>query len=667
MNKLDQQISQLTSKIEDFVVEVTGKILLAETGALGEDGRKPSHYVSSNDEDTILYCRNYTLNRYLPTVRLQQIATTFNGDSENRSGSFDGGPVEDISHLNSHSDNLEIPNDSNDSLKSMISLWEGNSGEESVEPGRRDIEFKFDISACQTDEVSRSRIVKGIDISVAPNGSGIIQDKELKHEEELGYEGISDQNISFHVKTLSKGSIDTGDDSPTTAENSSLRGSSRTRASRKSYITSGGCETDCTNIGNDSEFEPEEDFSTRDESTDSNDDEYLRSVLKKQKSGKQAGKTSAKTMYETIQIGENKFQYRGFTYEVLENGRYKCNHCTNAGNNSSKNSVTKHIVHYHIKGEGRTRRNRIPIVKINDTKFLYGDSHTYTKVDGGFQCGQCSLTRPISKHILLHIRHKHMEISESNGISKKKRKNEEPEPSHQTTKKYKPLRGDGTSSVEYHYEKVGDTFQCSTCEYTSKSTSTMRKHIRYRHASPEMKHVCEICGKGFQLKSLLLYHQVAHSSVQHFTCEICGKNVKQKQSLQNHMRRCHNEIIGKQYTCETCGGVFTCRAHLIKHNQTVHSFKLEKKPPIMFTCLICDETLPRHRKTRHMRFHNNQRYECSKCSNSYTRKRSLRDHMSVHEKSMKYTCETCDMRFNWKASLYKHIKRKHDINSGSLP
>ena len=83
-----------------------------------------------------------------------------------------------------------------------------------------------------------------------------------------------------------------------------------------------------------------------------------------------------------------------------------------------------------------------------------------------------------------------------------------------------------------------------------------------------------------------------------------------------------------------------------------------------FTCPYCDKKfvsngkLRRHRREVHVR----QKYQCSQCIASFTRKYRLKNHMKLgkHKKSKpSYECSICSVKFRRKQALDRHINEVH--------
>lgn len=54
---------------------------------------------------------------------------------------------------------------------------------------------------------------------------------------------------------------------------------------------------------------------------------------------------------------------------------------------------------------------------------------------------------------------------------------------------------------------------------------------------------------------------------------------------------------------------------------------------------------------------------CATCGQSFKRKKSLDDHMSVHSGIPRHFCNYCDRTFNNSGNKFKHIKQAHPVEA----
>nr|XP_034838748.1 zinc finger protein OZF-like [Maniola hyperantus] len=77
-------------------------------------------------------------------------------------------------------------------------------------------------------------------------------------------------------------------------------------------------------------------------------------------------------------------------------------------------------------------------------------------------------------------------------------------------------------------------FSCSKCSFTCKTKKYLHRHANRVHVKHEKSNECEICGKKFFFKSLLVKHMYIHSDVRPYKCEVCDRGFNSRYSLSSH-------------------------------------------------------------------------------------------------------------------------------------
>ncbi|XP_060558917.1 gastrula zinc finger protein xFG20-1-like [Ruditapes philippinarum] len=147
----------------------------------------------------------------------------------------------------------------------------------------------------------------------------------------------------------------------------------------------------------------------------------------------------------------------------------------------------------------------------------------------------------------------------------------------------------------FHYE---NTKLCTDCGKRFETGGGLRKHTLSKHdGNNNLKHVCSVCKKTFLEKHQLQSHMIQHGS-EKFKCIMpnCDKQYSSKTALKRHV---------------------------------VH-------------------------------FHEKKSYSCSTCNIAYSDKHVLKDHVvAVHTHGCSHRCSNCGKGFKWRASLSRHMKKKH--------
>lgn len=130
-----------------------------------------------------------------------------------------------------------------------------------------------------------------------------------------------------------------------------------------------------------------------------------------------------------------------------------------------------------------------------------------------------------------------------------------------------------------------EEFQQEAVASSSTNTPTSRRYAcRFKD-----------CGKTFEMKGTLAWHQSSHASKKTFKCSICGESFLKNFNLTQHMQTHTGE---KPFKCNMCEQSFAQKGNLNVHVRT-HT---GEKP---FKCSTCGESfsrntgLTKHIRTRH--------------------------------------------------------------------
>ncbi|XP_044742004.1 zinc finger and SCAN domain-containing protein 2-like [Chrysoperla carnea] len=102
---------------------------------------------------------------------------------------------------------------------------------------------------------------------------------------------------------------------------------------------------------------------------------------------------------------------------------------------------------------------------------------------------------------------------------------------------------------------------------------------------------CEICGKAFAKKFVLVRHQLTHTGERRFSCDLCGKTFMYKKNLVVHKHRHQLTHTGeKPFSCDICQLKFSRKNVLIEHYKRTHNDKFSQQSSLKpYTCDVCGE------------------------------------------------------------------------------
>ncbi|XP_058833746.1 transcription factor grauzone-like [Topomyia yanbarensis] len=175
-----------------------------------------------------------------------------------------------------------------------------------------------------------------------------------------------------------------------------------------------------------------------------------------------------------------------------------------------------------------------------------------------------------------------------------------------------------------HYDWENKNCKCEHCGKYYKSRHILTNHIKLKHTEPT-DFICDICAKGFHLRSQFLLHKIEHQNPTELKmqCEICLRWLKNRPNWRRHMQQ-HEQA---EVTCDICGHVSPHQRALMGHKR---------------------------------RQHRGREYPCTLCPKTFRKPITLREHVAaVHTGDVLYSCTFCDKTFNSHANMHSHKKKMH--------
>ncbi|XP_037389168.1 zinc finger protein 37-like isoform X2 [Pygocentrus nattereri] len=132
---------------------------------------------------------------------------------------------------------------------------------------------------------------------------------------------------------------------------------------------------------------------------------------------------------------------------------------------------------------------------------------------------------------------------------------------------------DTKNKLQYHKYSHESSVSCDKCGKVCRSTFHLRYH-KFIHNEDAVKHFCELCGKGFRLKSSLQVHMTVHTDERRHECPDCKATFKVSSHLARH-RLMHTD--SRPFSCPVCKIGFRTKANVQAHLKTHEKRSGERK------------------------------------------------------------------------------------------
>ena len=155
------------------------------------------------------------------------------------------------------------------------------------------------------------------------------------------------------------------------------------------------------------------------------------------------------------------------------------------------------------------------------------------------------------------------------------------------------------------------------------------------------------------------YQELLDCSNKEYVCGQCGNGFENGDVLKQHMKATHNldlksYIQQYEYIRDDILQVDSITEDLQKDDVVPNYFNLDSVD--QYICEKCVKTFSKKRSLRdHMRYKHGEASSCKLCSKTFLSKVKLKCHESIHT-SHKYFCNICDRGFFMKQNKARHMK-----------
>lgn len=323
--------------------------------------------------------------------------------------------------------------------------------------------------------------------------------------------------------------------------------------------------------------------------------------------------------------------------------KYTCEIC---GRKFFRVDVLRDHIHVHFKDialmDEQEREGFIKRIGISadDSEETDEDDDADDPEQHKYNCKKCQLSFAKGKEYLKHIMEQHKERGYGCGICNRRF----------------ALKATYNAHLVIHREQLPDPavqkyiHPCEICGRIFNSYGNLERH-KIIHTGVK-SHSCDKCGKSFARKDMLKEHLRVHDDIRDFLCAECGKGMKTKHALRHHMKL-HKGI--KEYECKECNRKFAQKVNMLKHYKRHTGIK-------DFMCELCGKTFSeRTTLETHKLIHTvGKTWTCPTCDKKYLTEYMLLKHVHLtHEKVEAQSCELCGTKVSTRASMNRHLRRKH--------
>ena len=163
-------------------------------------------------------------------------------------------------------------------------------------------------------------------------------------------------------------------------------------------------------------------------------------------------------------------------------------------------------------------------------------------------------------------------------------------------------------------------YKCTECNKGFSKISGLKTHSLI-HQTVQKKIPCLICGTEISSENRLRVHMKTHNKPSSVNCPVCHKELMKANQLPDHLARHNNK---RNHKCPQCHQGFFYKCNVVSH---MHSTHLKAKPHV---CLTCHKT--------------------------FSLKRTLNVHMTVHNGDKKHQCDNCGKAFATRSNYKRHLK-----------
>ncbi|XP_072943113.1 uncharacterized protein [Epargyreus clarus] len=209
--------------------------------------------------------------------------------------------------------------------------------------------------------------------------------------------------------------------------------------------------------------------------------------------------------------------------------------------------------------------------------------------------------------------------------------------------------------LKQHMNKHYSNYTCTKCDTAFATKRSLNAH---RNTHKEGSFKCDFCEKIFSTRTKKQYHEKTnHLGTRNISnCPYCNVPFKSYYQRNQHMIKVHNSEA--QYKCNVCDKGYVLKSLLMYHIKKSHLMERDCQCSECGFRFFSKKALKAH-----MVKHTGERnYSCEVCHKSYARSYTLREHMRIHNNDRRFKCDVCGTAFVQKCSLKSHLLSHHGIS-----
>jgi len=267
-----------------------------------------------------------------------------------------------------------------------------------------------------------------------------------------------------------------------------------------------------------------------------------------------------------------------------------------------------------------------------------------------YVCDTCCKSFSVPNSLRRHIDVAHLnsaDVLPGNKKTKKQRRCQEPQVCYLCGATLNSL-----NTLASHIKGHLLPYSCDGCARRFRSMYELKEHGLACKTGDSQPFQCDVCGTRFTLRGNLRRHRLSHKG--NSVCHVCGKSFRHKQSLDEHMKLCHQK--GALW-CSLCELSFHRPDRLEEHMERHAKRKINT-----FACSVCGRKLSTQWKLAdHMVLHYGQK--CETCGKEFEHRSDLKRHVHVHSE-VKYSCPVvgCTEQFRIRVNMFRHAKNVHGLS-----